>query len=189
MHRMSAQLNFLGYGRYCQVCGADGTGDCSSDDDNGESMECKRSDEDACVYYKVHNASKSFNVTCDNISLMIFVAHEVTKRDCAYAPLGDECINIDHDGIVGYVCYCTTDNCNKDNQCDCSSSTQAPTTQAPTTTSSRLKCQVCDMYGDGTGACSNDDDNGESMECEEGADVCEYFTGTFNSSKMFNDSR
>ena len=103
--------------------------------------------------------------------------------------LPETCSTQDFNGLILTVCNCDTDNCNKDTNCDCSTSTQAPTTQAPTTTSSRLKCQVCDMYGDGTGACSNADDNGESMECEEGADVCEYFTGTFNSSKMFNDSR
>ena len=48
---------------------------------------------------------------------------------------------------VGYgdkleICICDTDNCNKDNQCDCSST---PTTQATTTTSSSSSNKCIDI--------------------------------------------
>ena len=52
---------------------------------------------------------------------------------------------------------------------------------------SGLKCQVCSLVEEGDGACSDDDDNGQSMDCEEGQDVCLYFTGTVNTRKKFND--
>ena len=47
---------------------------------------------------------------------------------------------------------------------------------------SGLKCQVCSFVADGDGTCSNDEDNGESMECDEDQDVCVYFKGTLNAS-------
>ena len=43
---------------------------------------------------------------------------------------------------------------------------------------SGLKCQVCG--DDGSGVCSSDDDNGESMECAEGLDVCYYYLASKN---------
>ena len=52
---------------------------------------------------------------------------------------------------------------------------------------SGLKCQVCSLVDEGDGACSDDDDNGQSMECEVGLDVCLYFTGTVNTRKKFKD--
>ena len=55
-------------------------------------------------------------------------------------------------------CFCTTDNCNKDNQCDCSSSTG-------------LKCQRCDGEN---GQCSSPSDNGQSVTCDEDQDACFY---------------
>ena len=43
---------------------------------------------------------------------------------------------------------------------------------------SGLKCQVCG--NDGSGVCSSDADNGESMECPEGLDVCYYYFASKN---------
>ena len=51
------QLNCSGSGLKCQVCGNDGSGVCSSDADNGESMECPEG-LDVCYYYF---ASKNLN--------------------------------------------------------------------------------------------------------------------------------
>ena len=67
--------------------------------------------------------------------LNIFAAvggQEFTYRACG-AKLPDKCISQDISGASVTVCNCDTENCNKDNGCDCSSS---PTTQATTTESS-----------------------------------------------------
>ena len=57
---------------------------------------------------------------------------EGTIRMCG-AKLPETCSTQDFDGVSLTVCNCQTDNCNKDNQCDCSSN---PTTQGPQTTTS-----------------------------------------------------
>ena len=80
-----------------------------------------------------------------------------TFRMCG-VELPEECVTQDYAGGSVTVCNCDTDNCNKDNQCDCSSSTG-------------LKCQQCD--GDG-GTCSSPTDNGESVTCGEDQDACFY---------------
>ena len=98
--------------------------------------------------------------------------------------LPETCSTQDFNGLILTVCNCDTDNCNKDTNCDCSTSTQAPTTQASTTTTSSssngLQCQQCD--GDG-GECSNPQDNGQSVTCNEDQDACWYQSY----SKLFND--
>ena len=78
-----------------------------------------------------------------------------TFRMCG-VELPEECVTQDYAGGSVTVCNCDTDNCNKDNQCDCSSSTG-------------LKCQQCD--GDG-GECSSPTDNGQSVTCGEDKDAC-----------------
>ena len=98
--------------------------------------------------------------------------------------LPETCSTQDFNGLILTVCNCDTDNCNKDTNCDCSTSTQAPTTQASTTTTSSssngLQCQQCD--GDG-GECSNPQDNGQSVTCNEDQDACWYQSY----SKLSND--
>ena len=67
--------------------------------------------------------------------LDIFAAaggQENTYRLCG-TKLPDKCYSQDIAGVSATVCSCDTENCNKDNGCDCSSS---PTTQATTTESS-----------------------------------------------------
>ena len=81
---------------------------------------------------------------------------ETIYRGCTYSGLGDGCVNFDFDGYQVAECFCTTDNCNKDNQCDCSSSTG-------------LKCQRCDGEN---GQCSSPSDNGKSVTCAEDQDAC-----------------
>ena len=80
--------------------------------------------------------------------------------------MGNSCVNVDQDGTVGTACQCTTDNCNKDHQCECPSEPG-------------LKCQVC---GDG-GICSSNTDNGVSMECPTGNNVACWY---FQDGKVFN---
>ena len=57
---------------------------------------------------------------------------EGTFRTCGYK-LPETCSIQEIEGTTVTVCNCDTDNCNKDNQCDCSSN---PTTQGPQTTTS-----------------------------------------------------
>ena len=80
-----------------------------------------------------------------------------TFRMCG-VELPEKCVTQDYAGGSVTVCNCDTDNCNKDNQCDCSSSTG-------------LKCQQCD--GDG-GECSSPTDNGQSVTCNKDQDGCQY---------------
>ena len=101
------------------------------------------------VCNKFNNCTRD---TKDNISSIFFAAEgeqELVTRSCGFGGvLGDSCVNIDQNGIVGKVCQCTMDNCNKDHQCKCPSGP-------------KLNCQVCE---DG-GICNSTTDNGVSMEC------------------------
>ena len=56
------------------------------------------------------------------------------------------------------ICSCTTDFCNKDNQCDC-----IPPTN--------IICQKCDGEN---GECDSNSDNGKSVICAEDEDACFY---------------
>ena len=48
---------------------------------------------------------------------------ETVYRSCINAGgLGDHCLDVDVLGIGGTECFCTSDNCNKDNLCQCNSS-------------------------------------------------------------------
>ena len=40
-------------------------------------------------------------------------------RDCIPVGLTNECYHEIADGFDSIQCFCTTDNCNKDNQCYC----------------------------------------------------------------------
>ena len=87
------------------------------------------------------------------------------------------------------VCTCDSDNCNRDQSCtcdedNCNSSTQAPSpTSTPSSTSvpnpTGLRCQVCGGNKGTTGryffACDSDNDNGKSIECNEGYNQCWYY--------------
>ena len=77
----------------------------------------------------------------NNIKVILYIwdifaaveGQEVTYRACG-SKLQDKCFSQDFEGgVSAIICNCDTDNCNKDNGCDCSSS---PTTQATTTESS-----------------------------------------------------
>ena len=97
------QLNCLGSGLKCQVCGGV-TGICTNADDNGESKECTNSGLTACNYY--HAESQGQDVIFRNCG--------PDYDGCASETIGDDTVT---------VCSCTTENCNKDQDCDCSSST------------------------------------------------------------------
>ena len=48
---------------------------------------------------------------------------ETVYRSCIDAKgLGDHCVDVDILGVGGTECFCTTENCNKDNLCECNSS-------------------------------------------------------------------
>ena len=68
---------------------------------------------------------------------------------------------VDHLGTFqdeAVICSCTTDNCNKDNNCDC-----IPPTN--------IICQKCDGEN---GECESTSDNGKSVICAEDEDACFY---------------
>ena len=48
---------------------------------------------------------------------------ETVSRSCINsASLGDHCVDVDILGVGGTECFCTTENCNKDNLCECNTS-------------------------------------------------------------------
>ena len=96
------QLNCLGSGLKCQVCGG-GTGICTNADDNGESTECANGF-NACIYYQAEQGGQDVTFRLCGADL----------GGCASQTIGDDTVT---------VCSCTTENCNKDQECDCSSST------------------------------------------------------------------
>ena len=71
--------------------------------------------------------------------------------------------------LDGYICYCNEPNCNKDEQCNCESSTVSTSTST-VNPDNGLKCQVCS--GD-DGVCSSLEDLGESQTCQDG-EVCAF---------------
>ena len=83
-------------------------------------------DEDACWFQSL---SKLFN---DFVNVHTYTNQwksigngndETVYRSCISAGgLGDHCVDVDVLGVGGTECFCTTDNCNKDNLCDCNSS-------------------------------------------------------------------
>ena len=121
----------------CQLCG-NGTGLCSSDDDNGQSTECTSGlDIDACWYYQ---------------AVTVAGGQKETFRLCGHK-LPEKCVSDTLPGVSATICNCDTDNCNKDHECDCSliTSTQGTTqdwdkttwtTQATTKTTSSTTTQT-----------------------------------------------
>ena len=82
-------------------------------------------DEDACWYQSL---SKLLNHFIHTHAMLINENlgngdDETVYRSCINAAgLGDHCVDVDVLGVGGTECFCTTDNCNKDNLCDCNSS-------------------------------------------------------------------
>ena len=83
------------------------------------------------------------------IDYFYVAGEQFVNRNCGFGGGVDSCVNINQDGLVGTLCRCTTDNCNKDHQCECPSGPG-------------LKCQVCNGE---FGMCNGTTDNGISMEC------------------------
>ena len=83
------------------------------------------------------------------IDYFYVAGEQFVNRNCGFGGGVDSCVNINQDGLVGTLCQCTTDNCNKDHQCECPSGPG-------------LKCQAC--TGE-FGLCDSTADNGVSMEC------------------------
>ena len=71
------------------------------------------------------------------------------------------CSEPEVDGVQVQYCYCTTDNCNRDNLCSCSSN------------SGFLKCQQCGKLESGF-KCDGPDDQGVSKECPAPGLACFY---------------
>ena len=101
MPRNSTTIN-TNSGLKCQVCGG-GIGICDNANDNGASTECMNGF-NACRYYQAEQGGQ-----------------DVTFRMCG-TDLGG-CVSQDIGGASVTVCSCKTENCNKDQECDCSSST------------------------------------------------------------------
>ena len=82
-------------------------------------------DEDACWYQSL---SKLLNHFIHTHAMLINENlgngdDGTVYRSCINAAgLGDHCVDVDVLGVGGTECFCTTDNCNKDNLCDCNSS-------------------------------------------------------------------
>ena len=83
-------------------------------------------DEDACWFQSL---SKLFN---DFVNVHTYTnqwksigngGDETVYRSCINAGgLGDHCLDVDVLGVGGTECFCTSDNCNKDDLCQCNSS-------------------------------------------------------------------
>ena len=98
-------ISFLGLlslssGLICQRC--DNGGICTGPEDNGVPVECQ-GDEDTCFFQQ--------NIDIYDGGFVV--------RDCIPVGLTNECYHEIADGFDSIQCFCTTDNCNKDNQCYC----------------------------------------------------------------------
>ena len=67
------------------------------------------------------------------------------------------------------VCTCDSDNCNNVDECVYCAEPAPTSTSAPNP--NPIMCQVC---GDGTGICTDVNDNGQAKECPGETDVCLY---------------
>ena len=89
---------------------------------------------------------------------------EQIQRACGFSPDGQNgCQTQEVAGVQVEYCYCTSDNCNQDNQCSCSSGSS----------SGKMKCQHCGTLESGY-KCDSPDDQGESKECLAPGMVCFY---------------
>ena len=80
-------------------------------------------DKDACWYQSFSKLSNDFIYTYTNQENVGLGNDETIFRSCIdSAGLGDHCLDSDVLGAGFTACFCTTDNCNKDDLCDCNSS-------------------------------------------------------------------
>ena len=89
------------------------------------------------------------------MSLKVIEGQTVYHRQCDTDP-GQQCL-IDQE-LNSVHCFCNTDNCNADQQCNCE-------------VEENRVCQVC---AGAEGACQDQNDNGEAQTCAQGQ-VCGYF--------------
>ena len=72
---------------------------------------------------KYVNLFNDFSDTFTNQENLGLEDDEVVFRGCfERGGLGDFCDVVDISGVSATICFCTTDNCNKDLLCDCPSS-------------------------------------------------------------------
>ena len=116
----------------------------------GSALKCQVCDDGLCINESDNGESKE----CDSFNACWYLkTNQGVSRLCG-PKLEQRC-----DDVFGTtVCNCDTDNCNKDNLCDCNFS-------------NGLQCQVCDGEG---GQCSSPSDNGKSVTCAEDQDACFY---------------
>ena len=131
-------------GLKCQVCTGD-DGICSSLEDLGESQTCLEGE--VCAFMIAEEGGRI-----------------LYARNCA-EDINQDCL-LDHpeEGVTVTGCFCSTDNCNTMQECECKTSTVEP--------DHGLKCQVCSE--DENGGCFNLEDLGESKTCAEG-EICSFF--------------
>ena len=175
-------------GLKCQTClGDDGT--CLDSNDNGISSYCLKGQSCAYVYrgtFKVFMEALEFRFIQSNFRFTSTWSGSFKKmwqitgkwwnlwRYIRWRRGG--CKNKDFKRCLhlilqqdGYICYCNEPNCNKDEQCNCESSTVSTSTST-VNPDNGLKCQVCS--GD-DGVCSSLEDLGESQTCQDG-EVCAF---------------
>ena len=85
-------------------------------------MTCNE-DQDACWYQSLSKLSFFINSYLYYIIKNLGVGDEKVWRSCINSDgFGDHCVDGDIGGLGATECFCTTDNCNKDELCDCNSS-------------------------------------------------------------------
>ena len=90
-------------GLICQQCGEANGRLCDNSEDNGQSVECN--DEVKACMFRENKYDDGF-VT--------------TRRDCADSDvIVDDCYHGQIENGETVICFCTTDNCNKENECYC----------------------------------------------------------------------